>query len=499
MVRVTDDMKLAKVDEAFKISVSHDELQAYVRIDSEKFEGEELTPEVIIANLKAAGVDFGLKEDEIQRIASETLFNERVLVAEGLPPQIGKSAEFEFCFDPERKVAPKEGSDGRIDYRDMDFLQNAEPGQVLVKKIPPTEGTPGKSVKNEEIPAKSGKDKKLPKGANTDISPDGLTLSAEKAGTIVYAGGIVSIQPVTAISGSVDLSTGNITCRGSLKVGKDIKSDFKVDVNGNLEVSGNVEDAEIKCKGNVIVKGGFIGRGDGCINAEGDVTLKYIINQTINSRGNVTIGGEAVNAKIHARDRIEMIGSKAKVVGGCMTARRLIKGMTLGADAGTSTVLKVAYDTKLMEQYRNVHSEIERLKEDEKRVKAALVDLYRLHMNNKLPPQKQAVMKKLEEFKESLPVQFEELGLQKKELDKKMAEFKNAKVIAEKDVFPGVQVHIGKQYKESDTVRGPMIFELYSDSIVASSYDKQSYEAKEKARKKKEQKARDALAAAENR
>jgi uncharacterized protein (DUF342 family) len=493
VVLLTNSTKMSQVEEGFKISFSNDELSAFIYIEEEKIQDRDITPEIILRNINAAGVSYGVENDLVEKIAAEKIFNEKLKIAGGVPAENGQSARFELCFDPERKAAPKEGPDGRIDYRDMDFLQNAEAGQVLVKKVPPTPGRPGKSVKNQPIPAKPGKDKNIPRGANTELSPDGLTLSAAKSGTIVYAGSVVSIQPVTTISGSIDLSTGNITCKGSLKVMKDVKSDFKVEVDGDLEIGGNVEDAEIICKGNVIVKGGFIGRSEGIIDAIGDVTLKYIINQKIQSDGNVTIGGEAVNARVHARDEIRMIGSRAKVVGGVMTARKLIHAATLGADAGTRTILKVAYDTELMEKARRLQDEINRLRDDEKRIKAALVELYRLSMDGKLPPQKQAALKKLEEFKKSLPIQLRELDQQQKQIDEKLSEFHNAAVIAEKKVFPGVQVHIGRKYKEVDNICGPTIFELHSDSIVASRFDRDSHEAREKARRQKERKALEAM------
>jgi uncharacterized protein (DUF342 family) len=488
MVVVTENNTIARCEKGFAVTLSDDKLTAFLYLDAAELGGRAIAPEDIIRNLKSAGVFYGLDEKVINDIADQKLLDKKHVVARGLPPESGKAATFELCFELDRKIAPKEGTDGRIDYRDMDFLQNAEPGQVLIKKIPATKGKPGKTVTNEEIPARPGKDKKIPKGVNTELSADGMTLSAVKAGTIVYSGSVASVQPVTTISGSVDLSTGNINCKGSLKVLKDIKSDFRVDVDGDLEVTGNVEDAEIHCKGNVIIKGGFIGRGDGVINALGDVTVKYVVNQKINCGGDITIGGEVVNAHIHARDKIEMIGSKAKVVGGVLTARRLIKATTIGADAGTRTVLKVAYDANLMQQAHALAAEVERLNNDGKRVKQAMVDLYKLKMTNKLPPAKEGVLKKLEEFKKSLPTQLEELALQQKDIDKKLAEFKSAKVIAEKDAFPGVQVHIGRQYKEVESVRGPMIFEVVGDSVVAASFDKQAYEARQRALKQKEEK-----------
>ena len=54
-----------------------------------------------------------------------------------------------------------------------------------------------------------------------------------------------------------------------------------------------VEDSIIKSKGNVLVKGGFIGSGKGKIEADGDVTVYFAENQTIVAN-NVKILREAV-------------------------------------------------------------------------------------------------------------------------------------------------------------------------------------------------------------
>jgi len=377
----------------------------------------------------------------------------------------------------------------------MDFLLNAEAGQVLVKKILPKEGIPGKSIRGNSIPAKPGKDKKVPVGANTELSEDGLTLIATKAGTIVYTGSTVSIQPVTTISSHIDLSTGNINCNGSLKIGQDIKSGMQVKIRGDLEVGGNIEDAEVICEGNVTVKGGFVGRGDGVIKAQGNVTVKYISNQTINCGGNVLIGGESINAKVFAGNQITTIGIKGKIVGGMLTARKLIQAVELGADAGTNTVLKVAYDKKLIKRAHEITNEIERLESDGKRVKAALVDLYRLKMDNKLPPAKVAVFDQLEAFKKNLPAQLKELEIEQKKNEIRMKDYKDARIIAEKNIYPGVQIHIGTQVREVDSARGSMLFELYSDSIAATSFDKKAHESKQ--RKLKEEKVKEAQAAIE--
>jgi uncharacterized protein len=484
-----NDQMDKQCEKGFSISFSSDELKAYLLIDSKEIDVCEITCEDINRNLTQCGMVHGIDQPRIDQIIEEKLFNKKFIIANGTPPQMGKAAVFKLTFDPERKIAPKEGDDGRIDYRDMDFLLNAEPGQVLVNKIPPKEGIPGKTVTGKEIPAKTGKDKKIPKGSNTELSEDGMTLVATIAGTIVYSGSTVSIQSLTSIPGNVDLATGNITCNGSLKIGRDIKSGMQVKVKGDLEVGGNVEDAEIVCEGNVTIKGGFVGRGDGSIIAKGNVTVKYISSQSITCNGNVVIGGEAINARIFAKDQIKSISTKGKIVGGMITARKLIQAMVLGADAGTSTILRVAYDKKLMKRAREVNDEIERLEADGKRVKTALVDLFRLKMDNKLPKAQEAVLKQLEGFKKNLPGQLAVLETEQKKIEIRMKDYKDARIIAEKNIYPGVQIHIGTQVREVETARGAMLFELYTDSISSTSFDKKSYESKQKKLKQENVKA----------
>lgn len=472
--------KEERLKRGIKVAVASDKLSATVELRSAELADLALDSSDVMRALTAAKVNFGIKQEVIDEMVLAKQYDDKRIVAEGKAPVHGVDATIEYCFEKDRKIAPKEGEDGRIDYRDMDFLQNAEPGQVLVKKTPATKGTPGKSVLGSELAAKPGKDSKISKGSNTELSADGLTLSATEAGTIVSTGSVVSVQPVTTISGSVDQSTGNITCKGTLKVTEDIKSDFKVDVEGDLEVEGNVEDAEINCKGEVIIRGGFIGRGDGVINSEGNVTIKYILNQTIHANGDVTIGGEAVNAHVHAKNEINVLGQKGKIVGGTSTARKLIKAPVLGADAGTKTILKVAYDAKLMKEIKDIDGEMERLQADGNRVKEALVDLYKLKLSNKLPKNKVEVFNKLDAFKRNLPQQLEALKQRKIELKEKFKSLIKAKIVAELQAFPGVQAHIGIKYKELQSERGPTLFEFYDDNIMAGPYDKATFEAQQR-------------------
>ena len=62
------------------------------------------------------------------------------------------------------------------------------------------------------------------------------------------------------VDGDVDVSIGNISFVGSIIVRGTIRSGFKVEAEGDIEVWGNVEAATVQSQGNVIIRGNIWAR-----------------------------------------------------------------------------------------------------------------------------------------------------------------------------------------------------------------------------------------------
>ena len=436
--------------ERIRITVSGDKLSATLMLRIPREDDEPYSVDEIRDALAAEEIVFGIKEDMILKAVTEQLYAKPIAIAEGIAPQPGIPASLTFHFDTEQKHTPKQDEDGRIDYRDISFIQNTHEGDVLVTKTPPTRGVPGKNILGKDIQGPMGRDAHIQRGAETKISEDGLTLTASANGSIVYQRGKVSVSTVTTIKGDVDHSVGNIDCVGSVKVTGDIKTGFVVKVDGNLEVNGNVEDAEIDVKGNILVKGGFFGHELGSMKAENDIVLKYAEGQKIVAGGDVVVGGEIINCHVEAGGKIMVKGHHGKIVGGELKAVKEIRAGVIGSEAFTPTLLRVGWDAELMQSYHDVLSEIKRITDDGARVKQALYGLYRLQMDGKLTPEKQAVLKKLSEFMTNMPTELEALGKQKETLEVEMAKFSDACVVAEEKMYPGVKSYFGIVYRELD-------------------------------------------------
>jgi uncharacterized protein len=468
---ITDEKYLKSI-KGVMLSTNGDGTEAYFKLVATELGNEPLTSERLQGLLADAGVCFGIDYSAIDQLTANPVFGEYVLIAKGELPQAGKDAQLEFLFDTLAKREPKIDAQGRIDYKDLNFIQSAKAGQVLVRKVPTEPGMSGKSVLGKDIAPRSGRDRPIIRGANTHLAPDGLTLMASIDGTILFKGNSVSVQPSQNIPGSVDSSTGNINCIGSLKVLKNICSEFKVILNGDVEVGGNVEDAIIEAGGDVLVHGGFFGSGKGVIIAGGDVTVKYAENQKIRAGGTIYVGGEALNCDLYAGDAIVVQGKVGRIAGGNVAAKHVVRVAKLGNDASVTTHVHVAYDMELMERFREVTKELERLGADEKRVKDALVGLYRLEMNGKLPPDKKEILLRFKDFMNQLPSQKDSLRAELDQLKQKLQELAGARIIAEEAVFAGTVVHFGPVYKEIlEDIHNGVVFEKSGEAITRTTFD----------------------------
>jgi uncharacterized protein (DUF342 family) len=430
------------------VTVSKDAMTASILLRPPQADDGPITFEEVMDELKDNDVVFGIDSDTVRKNVDECVYNAPLRVAVGRMPERGDHATFVYNFDTSLTRKPKEGSDGLIDYRDISFIQNIEKGAVLATKVPPTPGKPGMSVKGKEIKGADGKDILFKNGVNTEVSSDGLSLTATASGAIQFQYGKVSVMNVMEIKGDIDHTVGNIDCRGSVRVTGGIKAGFKLTIDGDLEVGGNVEEAEIRVKGNIMVKGGAFGERGGIIEAGGDITLKYAEGQRLLAGNEIQVGGEIVNCQVEAGQRVTVKGQRGKIIGGNVRARREIRAAVLGSTAGSRTDLQVAYDPEMMSRYHSVMKEIQRINEDSTRIKDALYVLYRLQMDNKLPPEKKVAMAKLEQFQKEAPENLKLLTQQKAEIEAALQECSEAAIICEEVMYPGVKASFGIIYRE---------------------------------------------------
>ncbi len=452
----------------FTINIASDEMTAHLKVEPIKKSGEgAINVEEITEVLNSQGIVAGINTEQLEKFLSEELVSKVIEAAKGTPPEKGKDAAFELLFENAGSKAPVLGDDGFIDYKNLNLINNATQGQPLAKKIPPTQGKPGITVTGKKIDGILGKDKALPKGKNTDVSPDNPDLLiAVKDGSITYTSNLISIDDTFKVNSDVDTATGNLDFVGSIVIAGMVHAGFSIKAAGNIEIGKNIEDAEINCGGSLVANGGFVGSGKGVIKAGEDVFLKYVENQTVFAGHDVNIGGSAMNANITANNAVVVTGNKAVIVGGKVTAANLIEAGVLGSDLGTSTTVRVGYNKQLIKEYREIETEMERLKADGEKIHKAMYTLVRLEIDNKLNAAQKVALAQLKEQQVVIPAQLEKLELRKTEIITKLNENKKAKIVANRTVYPGTTICIGMLKREINKVINGCTFGISHDQIV---------------------------------
>ncbi|WP_000535103.1 flagellar assembly protein A, partial [Leptospira interrogans] len=161
------------------LDISPDKMKAKVTILPPRPGGRDFEVRDVVNHLKNAGVKYGFKEEEIQRKLEEEFYNQPFIGAEGDYPINGKNAQIIYHVRTSKNISFREDESGRVDFKDLDLIENVVVGQLLAEKIPAEKGKYGRTLFNELLPAKDGADTDLKQGKGTILSEDRSKLTAE--------------------------------------------------------------------------------------------------------------------------------------------------------------------------------------------------------------------------------------------------------------------------------------------------------------------------------
>ena len=80
-----------------RVRISRDNMQAYLYLPGQQ--AESYSQSDIIEILQSNGISHGIKEDKVQEMMDQQIYNREVLIAEGEAPQDGVDGYYEYKFD----------------------------------------------------------------------------------------------------------------------------------------------------------------------------------------------------------------------------------------------------------------------------------------------------------------------------------------------------------------------------------------------------------------
>jgi uncharacterized protein (DUF342 family) len=429
----------AKVD----LGIDKDGMSAYLTV-SPPNGGAPLDREMLRSVLYDNGICHGVRMDAIKDLVMVGI-GDNVLIACGTPPEHGRDAWFEpLTVQDDNRGRPKELPDGTVDFYELGTVESVVVGQPLLRKHPATSGTPGTTVTGLPIPARPGRDIAFgPMGDSVAVdATDPMLILAAKGGLPRYGKSWVKVEP-TLILKTVDLSTGNVRFDGNIIINGPVQAGLSVWAAGDIVVEGAVEAATIEAGGNIELRAGVIGQGEGMLKAGGNVMARFVESATIEAGQEVHVIDILLHSRVMALDSVFVQGGrKAQIIGGQTHATRLIRAAVCGSPSGVVTEMSIGLNPYFKRQHDELAKELE--------IKQRKVDeMGKLLIQRRLrpDPSKAWEVNHLAGLREKLSQEVALLIEKVEELAGKLEMAKNAKVTINDRVFGGVKIVIGDQIK----------------------------------------------------
>lgn len=423
-----------------EVKVSEDKKNATANFYPASDEGKQLTENDVIQIIKGKGISVNLEMIEIisaldwVNMSNEVL--DQVIIAKGKDPKLGVDGWTEYLFDTELKTGPVIDEHGNTDYHNLNLIESVSENQKIGIYHLMVEGEDGYDVFGQKILPPKQIESKPPNGKNIYFSEKEPTHIFSKIdGSITLVGTEIIISNLYNIRGDVDFHTGSIVSKGSLNILGNVKSGFNLDMSETITIGGYVKDSKLVTGGDVTIRGGFSGTGEGTIIAGGNVNIRYIRNQIVYSHGDISVEKEVVEAKLFAKGDIKSINNKMLLIGGHSIAGGDIIANALGHEYGIETIVEVGYDYDVIEQICKYDNECKTIKKSLIILKEQIKNSLGNGVVGKLS---KALLIKHQIIKKN----YDTLKNKRKELRNSITNYSGSRVIVSGKIYPGVKIVI---------------------------------------------------------
>jgi uncharacterized protein (DUF342 family) len=442
-VKIADYNHNPSNDPIMSVDITDDEMKAFLLMHPPGEGGADPDFETIVGFLQGNKVIDGILEDAVRAMADNPEYGSAKLVAEGLKPKNGADAYIQYSFATDNSQIQLREKNGRVDFKELNLIQNVVEGQVLARKIPAQFGESGRTVTGKMLPAKDGADVRIEVGKNVHLSEDEASAIADINGQVVITAGKLNVEDIKTVQGDVNLKTGNILFLGTVVVKGNVDDGFSIKAAGNIEIMGTVGSCNLDAEGDINVHQGIAGKSSAKIISGKSVWSKFIENADVEAGDLVVVSDGIINSHIIANRKIICKGKRASIVGGHCMAAEEIDAKALGSIAGGETILEVGYDPKSKKNLDRLEAESQALDKQLEDVNLNLGTLEALKKKTKLPEDKQEYYTELAAKKQELELKVKDIAGQIEGINTYLGQLTyRGKISSSGTVFPGVRIVI---------------------------------------------------------
>ncbi len=459
------------------IYVTKDKMSAFLSL-TPPYGGNPVSLEQVHQGLAEKGIVSGIiPDDEIEAVLEQEQVSD-YLIAEGSEPVPGFDAQFHSLVPEIQDRTPKINEQGIADFRDLGQLLIVKPGDPLMRRTPATEGRKGTNIFGQVLTPKPSKNTPFSsKLKGTMFSPDDsdLLLAAITGQPILEAKSVI-VSPTITVP-QVDISTGNISFDGTINILGDVMEGMKVYALEDIFIGGTVEAAIIEAGGNVSVKGGIIGTNEssnsstapmeGKISCKGAVSARFAKHVTIDAGTSIILEEYSMNNKLTALNQV-LVGKpgrkKGLISGGTTSAMMLIQATTIGSSAGIKTHIQAGLNPRTQGRLNEIDHETRANEKSQEDIKRIITFVQANPEKNK-----DGLLEKAQRTLEKLKEELAQIQEERENLLEEMSFAEYAKIVAEQNIYHGVEVRIGNQVWNCKLERGKTVFRLVDRRISVGS------------------------------
>lgn len=438
------------------VEIDDDEMSARMTLRPVPRGGNAIDEATALRLIERSGVVFGLFEetvrDVVRRHAERPDEAISAHIAQGKAVIPGSDGRVTLTLEVGSR-AGKQTQDGRVDFHHLSFSRDVRAGDLLAYRVPPSDGSAGRTVTGMVQLAQIGEEERLVAGDNVEVVNNGLEFRAAKDGILFADNGCLRVLQTYDVDGNVDFSTGDIETAHRVVVRGSVLSAFAVQAGGPIEVGEYVEDAILDSADSIDIRSGIAHGEIGAVSSRGDVRAKYALNARIQAQGSIELADSAFHSALVAGDAVRLRRGKGVLVGGTTIAGNAVEVNVAGSRQGVHTFIHVGHD------YRSI-APVEKKLRELGREMANLMGLIgrdlAAYVRGEKPPPASKVVRKLLRRWSSLDQRRRLLWKQRDETLQRSAErlCANPSITVRGTLHPGVVLAVGRARLRIDHARG---------------------------------------------
>jgi len=456
----------------FSVEVAKDGMSASMTVGPPRKGAAPPVLEDALEALAAAGVVYGVDRQGISRILARGAYDRPFPAAAGSEPVFGKAHRLVYHFNTNRGKPYLEMDFGRINLKELNFIENRRAGDMLAELVPPVRAVDGRTVTGETIAAATdGEIVELRAGQNARLSEDGTKLYAECDGNVRLAAGAVLVEPVIYVK-SVGFETGNIRFEGSVVIEGGIADGFVVEAGGDIQVGHGVGKATLKAGGNVLLKTGINGNGKGVIECDGDLFAKYIESCQVDCRSNVLVEEAIMNSRVVAYKHCVLSGRRSEVIASDLIVGGSFWCKKLGNFNEAETRLAVGVEPVLLADFRATGATLASKQAELDKLENQVEQLGKLVRDGRADERAGQAYLQLKESLDRLGPEIAGLRTRLPHLRERLSASRASLVVVEEIMYKGVVITFGAmEYRAGDSGARKMILKAGESKIVEAGFN----------------------------